>query len=279
MEFIAAHQLATLGHPQRLAVFRLLVRRLPDAVPAGQIAHILALKPNTASVYLGALKEAGLVTQQRRGTSLLYRADIGSAEALISFLFHDCCRSRPTLCGLPSATSSDWRFFKPDRKINVLFICTGNSARSIFAEAILRAEASETFGAFSAGSVPRSEPNPLAIDMLNSRGIETAWLRAKSISEYQTPDAPDFNFVFTVCDLAANKNYGAWGGQPITAHWGLPDPVKASGTDAEKQRAFQHTFDALRNRIRAFAALPFETLDRARLQACVDEIGKTPEIT
>ncbi len=164
-----------------------------------------------------------------------------------------------------------------DKTFNVLFICTGNSARSVFAEAILRHEAGDRFTAYSAGTQPRSELNLYAIEMLKSRGIDTSALRAKNIAEFQGPDAPPLDFVFTVCDLAANEDCPAWTGQPISAHWGLPDPVKATGTEAEKRLAFQQTYGAMHNRIKAFAALPLGTLDRASLQRHVDDIGRTSE--
>lgn len=166
-----------------------------------------------------------------------------------------------------------------DQKHNVLFICTGNSARSIFAEAIMRNEAGERFNVYSAGTKPFSELNPFAVEMLQQKGIDTSDLRAKNISEFQGETAPQLDFVFTVCDLAANEECAAWEGQPISAHWGLPDPVKAEGTDAEKRLAFQQTFGAMRNRIIAFTALPLETLSRASLQQEVDAIGRTKEDT
>lgn len=166
-----------------------------------------------------------------------------------------------------------------DRVFNVLFICTGNSARSIFAEAITRHEAGARFNVFSAGTKPQSELNPFAVEMLASKGLDTSALRAKHISEFQGEDAPRMDFVFTVCDLAANEECPAWAGQPISAHWGLPDPVKATGTDAQKRLAFQQTFGAMRNRILAFAALPIDTLTRASLQHEVDAIGRTKENT
>ncbi len=277
MESKVTTQLAVLSHPQRLAIFRLLVRRFPDEMPAGEIARVLRLKPSTASVYLSALRDGSLVTQRRRGTSLRYAANLHTAENMIRYLFADCCKSRPVLCPNTAGTHSRSPLAMTDHKYNVLFVCTGNSARSIFAEAILRAEAGDKFNAYSAGSKPYSELNPYVIEMLESRGMDTSPLRSKNIAEFQTGDAPMFDFVFTVCDLAANEECPAWSGQPISAHWGLPDPVKATGTEAEKRLTFQQTFGALSNRIKAFAALPFDTLDRASLQARVDEIGKTPE--
>ena len=167
----------------------------------------------------------------------------------------------------------------PDRTYNVLFICTGNSARSIFAEAILRHEARGRFNAFSAGTRPYSELNPFAVEMLASKGIPVDDLRAKNVSEFQGADAPKMDFVFTVCDRAANEDCPAWEGQPISAHWGLPDPVKTEGTDAEMRLAFQQTYGMMRHRILAFAALPFDALDRVSLQTQVDDIGREKDFT
>lgn len=272
-------QLATLSHPQRMGVFRLLMRRCPDAVPAGEIADVLGFKPSTTSVYLSALREAGLVTQMRQGTLRRYAVDMAGARGMVAELFLECCNGRPDLCppGLPDPMTRMTPM--SDTKYNVLFICTGNSARSIFAEAIMRDLAGDRFNVFSAGTRPQSELNPFAVEMLDQKGLDTTPLRAKNIGEFQGADAPVMDFVFTVCDHAANEECPAWHGQPISAHWGLPDPVKAAGTDAEKRLAFQSTFGAMRNRIAAFAALPLDTLSRASLQSEVDAIGRTPETT
>lgn len=279
MESIATSQLATLSHPQRLAIFRLLVRRYPAEVPAGEIASVLSFKANTTSVYLSALLNSELVSQRRKGTSLLYRANLQSAENLIQFLFNDCCRGRPDICLVKDTAEADRQTEKQCGKHRVLFICTGNSARSILAEAVLRHEAGDKFEVHSAGAHPFSQINPYALAILKTRGIETAPLRAKNVAEFQNPDAPAFDFVFTVCDLAANEECPTWRGQPISAHWGLPDPVKATGTESEKRVAFQQTFEAVSNRVKAFSALPFGSLDRASLQKYVDEIGTIPETT
>jgi arsenate reductase len=164
-----------------------------------------------------------------------------------------------------------------DRKLAVLFICTGNSARSIFAEAILRDEGGDRFEVHSAGTRPRSELNAFALDVLRQKGHDVSVLRAKNVGEYQGEGAPRFDFVFTVCDAAANEDCPAWPGQPVSAHWGLPDPVKAEGTRAERALAFQRAYGTLKARIRAFAALPVETLDRASLQRAVDDIARGAE--
>ena len=276
MESDYVERLTTLGHAQRLAVFRMLVRRFPDAVPAGEIGQALGLKPSTLSVYLSALRRAGLIMQERRGTWLLYSADMAGAQALIRFLFEDCCRGRPDVC-LPLDLVQREVPDMSDRRYTVLFICTGNSARSIFAEAILRQEANECFVAYSAGTLPRSELNPFAVEMLKSKGHDISLLRAKNVGEFQGKDAPRLDFVFTVCDLAANEECPSWPGQPITGHWGMSDPVKAEGTNAEKRLAFQHAYGALRHRILAFTALPIETLNRVALQREVDNIAHTLE--
>ncbi len=269
MEKESLLRLSTLSHPHRLAIFRLLMRRYPDQVPAGEIAGALSLKASTTSVYLSALTDAGLIRQQRFGTSLRYRANTTAAADLIDFLFIDCCRGRPELC--PPLTKGAQPM--TDTTYNVLFICTGNSARSIFAETILRDLEGGRFNVFSAGTNPASELNPLAVEMLKDKGHDISLLRSKHTSEFQQPDSPQMDFVFTVCNQAANEDCPSWDGQPISAHWGMPDPVKATGSLAERRLAFQQTYGALRNRLKAFAALPIDTLDTISLQAAVDGIG------
>lgn len=270
MENTAISQLSALANDRRLAVFRLLMRRYPDAVPAGDIAQILGLPASSLSACLTHLRRADLVSQSRNGTSLLYSAQTTAASQLIDYLAADCCRGRPEQClAIASPTATDM-----PRKFTVLFICTGNSARSIFAETLLRGEAGDRFEVFSAGTDPQSELNPIAIDLLQAKGYDVSGLRVKNIDTFRGADAPDFDFVLTVCDGAANEECPSWSGQPISGHWGQPDPVKATGTKAEKHLAFQQVFGALQNRIRAFAALPFETLDRASLQKRIDDIAK-----
>jgi len=271
MELDISHRLTVLGHPQRLAVFRLLMRRYPDQVPATELAQALGLKPSTLSTYIKALSGAGLVRQDRQGTSLRYAIAIAAVRDTFDYLLNDCCRGRPDICVAPASDDGGTR----TRKYNVLFICTGNSARSIFAETILRDLAGDRFAAYSAGTKPRSELNPFAIEVLQQKGHDVSPLRAKNIEEFRQPDAPVFDFVFTVCDQAANEECPAWSGQTITAHWGMPDPVKVAGTDAEKSLAFQQTYGALRNRMVGFTALPIASLDRLSLQQAVDDLGQS----
>ncbi|WP_172329897.1 ArsR family transcriptional regulator [Mangrovicoccus sp. HB161399] len=270
MEKAIPHQFAILGHARRLEVFRLLMRRYPDRIPAGELGDILGIKPSTLSSYLSALCGAGLVVQERAGTSLLYSIRMTSVQRLFGALFADCCRGRADLC-LPFSTGP---VPMTDRKYSVLFICTGNSARSIFAESILRKLAGDRFEVHSAGTRPRSELNPFALKVLADKRHDVGILRAKNVSEFSGPDAPPLDFVFTVCNQAANEDCPAWDGQPVSGHWGMPDPVKAEGTDAEKALAFQQAYGALKNRVEAFVALPLETLDRISLQAAVDDIGR-----
>jgi arsenate reductase len=277
MELEIPNRLSTLGHPQRLALFRLLMRRYPDRVPASELAQALGLKPNTLSTYVNALMQAGLISQERVGTSLRYAIDMQAARETVDFLLHDCCRGRPEICAPYAHPAFDGESPMTDRKFNVLFICTGNSARSIFAECILRDIAGDRFIVYSAGTRPRSELNPFALQVLEHKGHDVSVLRAKNISEFQGVDAPTFDFVFTVCNRAANEECPSWPGQPISAHWGLPDPVKVEGTDAEKSLAFHQTYGALRNRMIAFSALPIASLDRLSLQKAVDEIGQSTD--
>lgn len=274
MESILTDRLAIISHPQRMAVFRLLMRRCPDELPAGEIAEALQFKASTASDYLSALTKAGLITQRRDGTRLLYAINLDAAREVVAGLFVDCCRGRADLCPPPFTDFLGKISPMADKTLNVLFVCTGNSARSIIAETILRDRAGDTFTAYSAGTAHRSELNPFAVEMLKAKGHDVSLLRSKNISEFQAAEAPLMNFVFTVCDLAANEECPAWPGQPVSGHWGMPDPVKAEGTDAEKRLAFHQTYGALHNRIMAFSALPLENLDRASLQKRVDDIGK-----
>jgi len=162
-----------------------------------------------------------------------------------------------------------------DKKYNVLFLCTGNTARSIMAESILRKDGDDRFIALSAGSHPRGSVNPLAIKILQSYGYPTVGARSKPWDEFSGEDAPELDFVFTVCDNAAGEVCPVWPGQPMTAHWGIEDPAAVEGTDIEKERAFVLAFRYLRNRISIFNALPIKKLDRLALSAKLREIGET----
>ncbi len=269
----AVHAFATLGHPGRLAVFRLIMRFAPRGVRPTEIAEALALKPNTLSHHLSDLAASGLVAVERQGRSLFYSVNLDTTEDLIGYLALDVGRARPDLLAALLTTRKDAPAMR-DTNFDVLFICSGNSARSIFAEALLRDLGKGKFQAFSAGIRPNSELNPFALEVLRRNGHDVASLRSKHVSEFQSPASPVMDFVFTVCDAAAAEECPPWPGQPITGHWGLPDPVKAQGTDAEKALVFAQTYGALRRRVSAFVELPFASLSRLSLQSRVDQIGE-----
>jgi arsenate reductase (thioredoxin) len=157
---------------------------------------------------------------------------------------------------------------------NVLFLCTGNSARSIMAEAILNQKGRLNFTAYSAGSFPTGSVNPSALKQLDVARLPTETLRSKSWDEFAKPGAPQMNFVFTVCDNAAREVCPVWPGQPMTAHWGIPDPATATGSPEQIERAFRDAFVALDRRISLFLSLPLSSLDKLALQKEIDRIGR-----
>jgi protein-tyrosine-phosphatase len=161
-----------------------------------------------------------------------------------------------------------------EKPFNVLFLCTGNSARSILAEAILNRVGQGRFKAFSAGSQPKGEVHSYALQLLRSLNHDVSFARSKSWEEFAAPGAPEMNFVFTVCDNAANEACPVWPGQPMTAHWGIADPAAAEGTEAEKHLAFAEAYRMLNSRISIFASLPMATIEKLALQKRLDEIGQ-----
>jgi protein-tyrosine-phosphatase len=161
-----------------------------------------------------------------------------------------------------------------DGAFNVLFLCTGNSARSIMAEAILNREGSGNFRAFSAGSRPKGQVHPYALDLLHKMNFDVSRFRSKSWQEFAGPGVEALDFVFTVCDNAAGETCPIWPGQPMTAHWGVPDPTAAIGNEAEVRLAFADAFRILSNRISIFVSLPLRSLDKLSLQRQLDSIGK-----
>lgn len=164
-----------------------------------------------------------------------------------------------------------------ERPYNVLFLCTGNSARSVMAEAILQRFGAGKFNAYSAGSMPKGEVHPETIALLRRLNFDASGFRSKSWDEFSAPDAPKLDFVFTVCDRAAAEVCPIWPGQPMTAHWGVPDPAAATGSQIDIARAFANAYGALQNRIAIFVNLPFEGLDRLTLQTRLDAIGRTSD--
>jgi protein-tyrosine-phosphatase len=161
--------------------------------------------------------------------------------------------------------------------LSVLFLCTGNSARSVIAEAILNREGKGKFRAYSAGSQPKGQVHPYTLDLLSKMNHDISKLRSKSWLEFSRDDAPKLDFVFTVCDSAANETCPFWPGQPMTAHWGVPDPAAATGNEAEVRLAFADAYRMLNNRISIFVNLPLRSLDKMSLQRKIDAIGATKD--
>jgi arsenate reductase len=161
-----------------------------------------------------------------------------------------------------------------DRKYNVLFLCTGNSARSIMAESILKSVGAGRFNAYSAGSHPTGKVNPMALELLRSTRMPTEALTSKAWERFAEPSAPQLDFVITVCDNAAGEVCPVWPGQPMTAHWGVPDPATVEGSDEDKRKAFSEACRILLNRIRIFVSLPLAKLDKLSLQKKLDDLGR-----
>jgi len=175
----------------------------------------------------------------------------------------------------PAAIRSDGAQDMADRPYNVLFLCTGNSARSVLAESLLNHWGEGRFRGYSAGSFPKGQVHPVSIALLSQLGLPTAGLRSKSWDEFARPGAPPIDFIFTVCDNAAGEVCPIWPGHPVTAHWGVEDPAAVEGTDEAKWTAFRNALRQLEARIRLFIILPVASLDRMTLQSRLDAIGKT----
>lgn len=257
MEHDLADRLSALAHPQRLAVFRLLMRRYPDRVAAGEIGAVVGARPSTLSAYLSDLTEAGLIDHERRATSLLYRVRMAAVQGLVADLALGAARGR----ALPEAPA------RAGRVRNVLFLGTGNSGRSLMAEALLRDLAGARFEAFSAGVAPLEAPSPQALAMLAELGHDTAPLWAKPLAGFTSAGAPRMDAVITLCDRAANGELPRWPGAPVQTHWGLPDPVALSTAEG-----FAACYLTLRARIARLAKLPAD-LARADLQDALDELA------
>ena len=278
---------AALAQDHRLQVFRLLVRQAPYGLPAGQLADCLGVPASTLSSHLSQLERAGLLRSWRQQRRIFYAADTAGIRDLIAFVTEECCEGHPELCGyaprgdalsletMGADPPGRGEPLSPDKVFNVLFLCTGNSARSIIAECILNRLGHGKFQAYSAGSQPRGTIHPYALELLHTYHYPTAHLRSKNWDEFNGSDAPPLDFVFTLCDEAAKETCPVWPGQPMTAHWGLPDPAAVAGTEAVKRFAFVDTMRMLHQRIDIFVNLPVAKLDRLSLRQRLHAIGKT----
>lgn len=277
----AVEALSALANSTRLAAFRRLVEAGPDGLPAGEAARLLNVPHNTLSTHLAALAAAGLARSRRDGRSVIYSADLDGLAKLVTFLAADCCGGRPEACAETSPILSriaalargGSTSMADQRSFNVLILCTGNSARSIMAEAILNKLGGGRFHAFSAGSRPKGEVHPEARVLLTQLGYDVSWARSKSWEEFGRPGAPGMDFVFTVCDDAAGETCPVWPGRPMTAHWGIEDPAAVTGSPAEIRAAFAEAYRLLYNRISIFLSLPIAAFDRLTLQGKLHEIG------
>lgn len=282
--------LAALAHDARLAVFKLLVQAGPDGLAAGVLAEQLAIAPSALSFHLKELTHAGLLVQRPDGRRLMYSASFATMNQLIAHLTDNCCQGAPcavavpaTVCCAdstsqqpPSLQPTDRAFTMTTPKVyNVLFLCTGNSARSVLAESLLNALGNGRFRAFSAGSHPAGAVNPHALDFLQTNGLPTEGLRSKSWDEFAAPGAPVMDFVVTVCDQAAGEVCPLWPGQPMSAHWGVPDPAAVVGSESDKRNAIKDTSSVMRRRIELFLSLPLASLDKMALKSRLDAIGAT----
>jgi arsenate reductase len=266
----AVSVLGALAHDTRLRLYRELVQAGPAGLAAGVLAERLAVPPSSLSFHLSDLMQAGLIAQRRAGRSLIYAADFDRMNALVGFLTENCCGGQ-SCAPAPKGVQMTERIF------NVLFLCTGNSARSILAEALLNQLGKGRFRAFSAGSQPKGVPHPLALDLLRQMKLPVDGLRSKSWDEFAQPGAPELDFIITVCDNAAGEVCPIWPGKPMTAHWGIPDPAAAEGTEAERMLAFRTAYAQMQRRIELFLSLPLASLERMTLQAKLAAIGKTAD--
>ncbi len=268
----AVRALAALAQGSRLQIFRRLVGKGPAGLTPGELAAALGVTPTALSFHLKELHTAGLVSQERDGRHLIYRASFDSMNALLAYLTAHCCEGQA--CDLQS--------IQPRRNLtmsrnymNVLFICTANSARSIMAEALMNQLGGGRFRAYSAGSHPAGQVHPKALELLERNRFRTGELRSKNWDEFAAPDAPQMDFVLTVCDKAAGEMCPVWPGQPMSAHWGVADPAGVEGSEADRERAFTDAFLVLQRRISLFLNLPFEKLEKLSLQEELNKIGRT----
>jgi ArsR family transcriptional regulator, arsenate/arsenite/antimonite-responsive transcriptional repressor / arsenate reductase (thioredoxin) len=261
--------LGALAQETRLDIFRLLVERGPEGMPAGEIGERLRLPSPTLSFHLNQLRHAGLITARRQSRLVIYGAKFRTMNSLIEYLTENCCAGEAdnVIHGHPKGAT-------PARQFNVLFLCTNNSARSIMAECAMNRWGGGKFHAFSAGSNPRGALHPITLEVLDRLKYETGELRSKDWNEFAQPNSPPLDFVFTLCDRAAAEICPAWPGQPIRAHWGVQDPVVVVDTSGAKRKAFVKVYAELEQRIRIFTALPIETLGRFALERWVTELGK-----
>lgn len=283
----AADVLAALGHESRLSIFRLLVQAGSTGIHASAIGERLGLPAATLSFHLAHLGRVGLIQGRHEGRFIFYSANYPAMDELIAYLTDNCCGGDsclPKAAEVATMAQRRRRAASPphegtimtDRVYNVLFLCTGNSARSILAEAILNQLGKGRFRAYSAGSHPAGVVNPYAVELLAAQKVPLEGLHSKSWDEFSKAGAPELDFVFTVCDKAAGEVCPIWPGQPMSAHWGIDDPAAVPGEQAQRQ-AVSDAFRQLTRRISIFVSLPIDKLDAVALKSHLDDIGRLRE--
>jgi protein-tyrosine-phosphatase len=251
------------------------MRYRPHGLAAGDIGRLLAVAHNTLSSHLGALEQVGLLLSRREGRHIIFAAQAPRADALLAFLSDACCTERPVPCWSHAAAVPARRdYIASERPLRVLVVCTGNSARSIMAEAVLNREGLGRIEAFSAGSRPQEEPHPLALGLLEELGYDISAMRSKSWDEFLRPGAVELDLVVTVCDDAAEAACPAFPGVPMRVHWGLDDPAAATGPVSARRAAFLQSYRDLTARVTAFVNLPFEQMSLSELQPVLTAIGR-----
>ncbi len=265
-----------LSQVTRLEAFRLLSRYHPFGLAAGDISRLLAVPHNTLSTHLAVLQSAGLVRSRRDGRTVIFVCNPTRYETAEAFLSQGQPKRRQRS---PFSTLNTYPIKRPDDDMtdkphNILILCTGNSARSILAEAIINREGQGRFRAYSAGSQPSGRPNPLALELLSGLGYDTSGVRSKSWSEFVCADAPKMDVIITACDGAAGESCPHWPGHPLVAHWGIPDPADVAGTPEQKRAAFQDAYRQLMNRTTALVTLPIDNLSLSELKARIAGIGR-----
>jgi arsenate reductase len=283
-EASAIEGFGSLAQPTRLAAVRHLLAVHPQSLPAGEIARLCEVPHNTMSTHLGILSRAGLISVEKDGRSMNYRADVTGFRGLLDFLSRDCCNGRPELCGdafeLPLETVAAeprGKFMTP--AFNVLFLCTQNSARSIIAEALLEKIGRGRFRAYSAGSSPARQPLPEVIDRLKALGHDVTHLHSKSWDEFKGPDAPRMDFIIALCDAPNGQFCPDFDSQFVTGAWPLPDPAEFKGSPTERTTLLNELYAMIRRRLEIFTSLPFDSLDRMAIKARLDEIGDTTRVS
>ncbi len=261
--------LNALAQETRLDIFRTLVRAGLEGLPAGVLGERLALAPANLSFHLNQLRYAGLLWSRREGRSIIYAANFDVMNDFIGYLTEHCCEDQT-----PPLRSADQPLgAMVDRELNVLFLCTSNSARSIMAECAINRWGKGKFRGFSAGSHPKKNVNPIARQVLMGLRYETNGLRSKSWNEFIHSGSPRLDFVFTLCDRAAAEVCPTWPGQPIQAHWGVSDSLAFTGSNEARRGLFLRVYQEIEHRIKIFTSLPMDTLERFAIERRVREIG------